>query len=166
MVTEIVEDLPTMPDAIFCCVGGGGLLGGVLEGCSKNGWEKGEIPFKPWHAFLTSNIVPVIALETHGSACFAHAMSINTGGWLHELPNDLASVTHDDQHDVKVAHLKELKSTASSLGATAASAGVIRKALDYPGGVICGTIPDELAMNTALRFAGNYEVFSVSGQAC
>ena len=42
MVTEIAEDLATTPDAIFCCVGGGGLLGGVLTGCKKIGWENGE----------------------------------------------------------------------------------------------------------------------------
>ena len=42
MVTEIAEDLAITPDAIFCCVGGGGLLGGVLTGCKKIGWENGD----------------------------------------------------------------------------------------------------------------------------
>ena len=99
--------------------------------------------------------MPIVALETRGSACFSHAISINEGGWLRELPEDLASTTCDDEFNVKIAHLKELKSRASSLGATAASSGVIKKALGHPGGVICGTVPDEMAMDTCSSFAGN-----------
>jgi L-serine/L-threonine ammonia-lyase len=35
MVYEIAEQLNgCVPDAIICCVGGGGLLGGILEGIS------------------------------------------------------------------------------------------------------------------------------------
>lgn len=101
--------------------------------------------------------MPIVALETHGAACFSHAISINAGGWLHELSDDLASVSYEEEYNVKIAHLKELRSKASSLGATAASAGVIRKALDHTGGVICGTIPDELAMSTAILFAGELD---------
>ena len=105
---------------------------------------------------LNHHLVPVIALETHGSACFYHAMSINEGGWTKELPSELGSESYDEQHDVSIVHLKELRSKASSLGATSASSGVVRKALDHPGHIINATIPDELAMDTALRFAGEY----------
>lgn len=31
------------PDAIICSVGGGGLLGGILEGCSKTPWNDGTV---------------------------------------------------------------------------------------------------------------------------
>lgn len=81
-------------------------------------------------------------------------MSINTGGWESELPEELATVVHDEESDVEVAHLKEIRSKASSLGATSASAGVIRKALNHTGGVVCGRISDELAMKTCFDFAG------------
>lgn len=42
MVHEIANQLPSKPDAIFCSVGGGGLLGGVLVGCKDVGWDDGE----------------------------------------------------------------------------------------------------------------------------
>lgn len=57
MITEIAEDLPSAPDAIVCSVGGGGLLGGVLEGCKKNGWERGEIVLESLHYFSDADIV-------------------------------------------------------------------------------------------------------------
>jgi Threonine dehydratase len=46
------------PDVVVLSVGGGGLLCGVIEGLSRNGWED----------------VPVIAVETEGAASF-HAAS-------------------------------------------------------------------------------------------
>ncbi len=30
------------PDAIFCSLGGGGLAGGIIEGCEAVGWDDGE----------------------------------------------------------------------------------------------------------------------------
>lgn len=30
------------PDIIFCSVGGGGLLGGLMEGCKMVSWEDGK----------------------------------------------------------------------------------------------------------------------------
>jgi len=42
MVTEMRNDLPCKPDAIFCSVGGGGLLGGIIIGCKNVGWEDGK----------------------------------------------------------------------------------------------------------------------------
>ena len=47
MVEEMAKQLPqtgsqpVKPDAIFCSVGGGGLLGGIIEGCNRVGWENG-----------------------------------------------------------------------------------------------------------------------------
>ena len=29
------------PDAIFCSVGGGGMLGGIILGCERVGWDDG-----------------------------------------------------------------------------------------------------------------------------
>lgn len=45
------------PSAVVTCVGGGGLLCGVLEGMHRVGWKR----------------VPVIAMETHGAASFRAA---------------------------------------------------------------------------------------------
>lgn len=45
MVHEIQHQLPegVKPDAIFCSVGGGGLAGGVIEGCKAVGWDNGKL---------------------------------------------------------------------------------------------------------------------------
>ena len=45
MVEEMEKQLPQevkKPDAIFCSVGGGGLLGGVIVGCNQVGWQDGK----------------------------------------------------------------------------------------------------------------------------
>ena len=41
MIKEIQTQIPKKPSAIFCSVGGAGMLGGVLEGCRAVGWEDG-----------------------------------------------------------------------------------------------------------------------------
>lgn len=41
MVTELKEQLANKPAAIICSVGGGGLLGGIITGCEKEGWDDG-----------------------------------------------------------------------------------------------------------------------------
>ena len=47
MVGEIKRQLPddVTPDAIFCSVGGAGLLGGILLGCKDAGWENGQLQY-------------------------------------------------------------------------------------------------------------------------
>ena len=41
MVHEIDKQLRKEPNAIFCSVGGGGLLGGIILGCKDVGWDHG-----------------------------------------------------------------------------------------------------------------------------
>ena len=41
LITELEQQLGHKPDAIFCSVGGPGLLGGVMVGCKKVGWDDG-----------------------------------------------------------------------------------------------------------------------------
>jgi cysteine synthase len=53
-MVESSSQLPRKPDVVVTCVGGGGLLNGVLLGLSKVGWED----------------VPVVAMETEGADCF------------------------------------------------------------------------------------------------
>lgn len=43
MIKEMSNQLPSKPDAIFCSVGGGGLLGGIIVGCSRAGWDDGAL---------------------------------------------------------------------------------------------------------------------------
>ncbi|KAK7088084.1 L-serine dehydratase/L-threonine deaminase-like [Littorina saxatilis] len=54
IITESASQLAQKPDVIITCVGGGGLLNGILQGLSKVGWEN----------------VPVVAMETEGADCF------------------------------------------------------------------------------------------------
>ncbi len=57
-------------DAVACCVGGGGLLAGIVQGLQRNGLRH----------------VPVIAVETEGAASFAAALS-------HGAPIALPAIT-------------------------------------------------------------------------
>ena len=42
MVKEMKSQLRHPPDAIFCSVGGGGLIGGILLGCQSVAWDDGS----------------------------------------------------------------------------------------------------------------------------
>lgn len=42
IVLEIKSQLWKKPNAIFCSVGGGGLLGGIIIGCKQVGWDDGK----------------------------------------------------------------------------------------------------------------------------
>ncbi|KAH8983570.1 tryptophan synthase beta subunit-like PLP-dependent enzyme [Lactarius hatsudake] len=141
MIAEIRTQLPRgiKPAAVFCSVGGGGLLGGVIEGCRDAGWDD----------------VPVVALETHGSACFYHSVAANRTPAA-DAPTGVTLRT-DDTHGVRVAHVTELKSRATSLGASEPSAGVVRAALGRAGGVKCVTVPDEVTMQLAGAFADDHK---------
>ncbi|XP_041377851.1 L-serine dehydratase/L-threonine deaminase-like [Gigantopelta aegis] len=54
MIKEAAEQMPSRPDVIVTCVGGGGLLNGVVIGMKSVGWQD----------------VPIIAMETVGADCF------------------------------------------------------------------------------------------------
>jgi L-serine/L-threonine ammonia-lyase len=105
----------------------------------------------------TCLLVPIVALETNGSNCFYHSISINPGRFNASakiLPIG-AEAFYDTQHDVAVAQLNHLASRASgSLGASSPAPAVVKMALERKGHVKCVTVPDELSMQTLLRFAG------------
>lgn len=46
MIIEIAAQLPEKPDAIFCSVGGAGLLGGIIVGCKNVGWDDGKHTYR------------------------------------------------------------------------------------------------------------------------
>ncbi|KAF8448051.1 tryptophan synthase beta subunit-like PLP-dependent enzyme [Boletus edulis BED1] len=149
MVKEMKSQLHHQPDAIFCSVGGGGLIGGILLGCQLVAWDN----------------VPIIALETHGSNCFYHACSLNTEGFSSKNPSFPTNIPLDtpytvrinEEHQVAVPYMHALTSRAASLGATSPAPGVVRMALNHAGGIKCVSIPDELAMFTARGFADEHK---------
>ncbi|KAH7915997.1 tryptophan synthase beta subunit-like PLP-dependent enzyme [Hygrophoropsis aurantiaca] len=152
MIKEIKEQLSEKPDAIFCNVGGGGLLGGIMGGCQAVGWDD----------------VPVVAVETHGSNCFYHSISLNTDKFADmsatqpqtDIPsaNDIYDVKRDSEYSVNLAHIRKITSRASSLGASSAAPGVVRKALDRSGGIKCVCVSDEMAMYTAKAFGEDHKL--------
>lgn len=58
LIDECVADGVAF-DAVACCVGGGGLLAGIVQGLQRNGLRR----------------VPVIAVETEGAASYAAALA-------------------------------------------------------------------------------------------
>lgn len=102
-------------------------------------------------------LVPIIALETIGSDCFFHSMSLNNGRFNSispRLPSGVG-IVHDKENDVKLAHFNEFSSKASgSLGASQPSAKVVKMALGRQGNVVCVSIPDELSMQSLVSFIG------------
>ncbi|KAI0371722.1 tryptophan synthase beta subunit-like PLP-dependent enzyme [Pilatotrama ljubarskyi] len=148
MVHEIKDQLPAnvKPDAIFCSLGGGGLAGGVIEGCKAVGWDD----------------VPLVTVETHGSNCFYQSLSLNEGPFVGDLTSRSipagTRAVRVAEHDVTVAHLSCLTSRATSLGASRPSAAVVKKALQRQGGVRSVCVPDEMAMQAALNFAEDHKM--------
>ncbi|KAG5727582.1 L-serine dehydratase [Termitomyces sp. T112] len=145
MVSEISSQLSSKPDAIFCSVGGGGLLGGLIHGCRQIGWDD----------------VPLITLETIGSDCFFHSISLNSGRFNSVkklLPPDV-NVVEDLEHGVTLAHFNKFSSRASgSLGASQPSPRVVKMALSRSGNVVCASVPDELSMQALGLFTDDHKL--------
>ncbi|KAK7042122.1 PALP domain-containing protein [Favolaschia claudopus] len=142
IILEASKQMDRKPDAIFCSVGGAGLLGGIILGCDAVGWES----------------VPIVTLETIGSDCFYHSMALNRCGDSVKLPPGVSAI-RDDANNVKLAHFSFFSSKASgSLGASEPVAGVVRKALDRKGPVTCVTVPDELSMHAGYSFADDHKI--------
>ena len=68
MIQEIHEQISDKPDVVITCVGGGGLLCGVIQGLQRVGWTD----------------VPVIAMETTGADSYNQAVK---AGKLVTLPD-------------------------------------------------------------------------------
>ncbi|KAH7101635.1 tryptophan synthase beta subunit-like PLP-dependent enzyme [Auriculariales sp. MPI-PUGE-AT-0066] len=142
IVLEIASQLPAgvVPDSIICAVGGGGLMGGILTGCQRVGW----------------NSVPIVSLETHGAASFFHAFLINSKE-EHQIPTG-ATITQPETDGPKLVTLEAIKSRAQSLGARCVAPGVLKMALAHPGGVTPVSVRDEDAMLAALEFADQQKI--------
>lgn len=68
------------------------------------------------------------------------------------LPEDVE--IRYDKVGVIVAHVKNLTSHATSLGASSPAPTVVKMAIERKGGVKCVSVPDEMAMYAADSFAG------------
>ncbi|KAI0078163.1 tryptophan synthase beta subunit-like PLP-dependent enzyme [Panus rudis PR-1116 ss-1] len=145
MIEETAKQLSGVkPDAVLCSVGGGGLLGGVIQGCKKVGWDDAS----------------VIGWETTGSNCFYESVALNPGPFdkSSHVTSDNVTAIHDEKSNVKIAKLAKLTSKAASLGATSPAPEVVKMALERKGGIKCICGPDELAMQTALLFADEHKM--------
>ncbi|THG94509.1 hypothetical protein EW026_g6976 [Hermanssonia centrifuga] len=146
MIEETARQLPegTKPDAVVCCVGGGGLGAGVMVGCKNVGWDD----------------VSFVAMETRGSNCFYQSLALNPGPFVSSPQPAHAGVEvlHDETYDVTYAKLPKLTSRASSLGASWPSPGAVKMALGREGGVKSVCVSDEMAMQTALSFANDHKI--------
>jgi len=101
--------------------------------------------------------VPIVTLETVGSDCFYQSITMNGSGFnknAKSLPHGVELV-HNSEYKVDMAHMNDFSSRASgSLGASQPSAAVLKMALERAGGVRPYTVPDELSMESLIKFAG------------
>ncbi len=105
-------------------------------------------------------VVPLVAVETHGSNCFYQSLSLNDGPFAGDVSSRPVSEgttpERNAEHGVSVAHLASLTSKATSLGASSPAADIVKKALERKGGVKSICITDEMAMQGTLNFAGTH----------
>ncbi|KIY51121.1 tryptophan synthase beta subunit-like PLP-dependent enzyme [Fistulina hepatica ATCC 64428] len=143
MIDEISRQLPAgcKPDAIVCSVGGAGLLGGIVIGCSNIGWDD----------------VPIVTVETWGSDCFYHSVALNRQG-SHNIPPNCTKI-QDTKTGLCLAKFSSFTSMASgSLGAPSPAPDVLKMSLKRPGGIRCISIPDELCLQNMLSFADDHKI--------
>lgn len=162
---ELAEQLSGVkPDAIFCSVGGGGLIAGTMLGCEMvPGWSD----------------VPIVGVETIGTACFLHSMQSNRQACASaalalpegatmtrvEVPDPLFGLTTNTRvqapvERVSLVRLGAIRSLASSLGASSPSPSAVSMALRRKGPVHCVAISDERAMSAALRFTDDHQTMT------
>ena len=114
IVDEISEEIEK-PDAVVVSVGGGGLLCGVVDGLKRHSW----------------NDVPVVAVETEGTASFAASQKAN-----------------------RLVTLKEITGVAKSLGAKTVAAQTLECANNHP--ISSVVVTDRDAVSACISFANDH----------
>jgi len=162
MIEEIQTELDFVPDVIFCSVGGGSLLGGIIHGCAA-GWSHGGsrncgcVCVTP---DLITRTVPIVAIEPLGSNCFYSSMALNMP-WkeMYQIEDIKGMATDMNIKEIgeglRVAHLRSVKTCATSLAAPSPAPKTIDRAMMRTGEVTCVCVPDEMMMSTAISFAGD-----------
>lgn len=105
------------PDAIVLSVGGGGLLSGVAEGLHRNGWGH----------------IPIIAVETDGSASFHEASKVG-----------------------RPVELDRIASVATSLGAKRVCDRAVQWSKEHP--IRSVLVSDQSALSACERFLADHRV--------
>lgn len=130
--------------------------------------------------------MPIVGVETSGSACFYHSVQCSRNAANEaDLPKGARSiqtvvrnpfegfetaskpkesgglgtqphVNGSSESTVAVVHLAGIESRASSLGASSPSPDAVAMALRREGPVKCVTISDQRAMRSALEFVGEF----------
>jgi len=118
------------PGAIVVSVGGGGLLCGVLEGCSRRK--------------LTST--KIVTSETEGAACFQKSYDAS-GDDDNNNGNNNGPIT-----------LPGIDSIATSLGATSCTPVALERARSHCGGFSANACTDEEAVDACVRFAKDHRM--------
>lgn len=77
IIEESAKQIPqgVKPDAVVCCIGGGGLLAGIIVGCKNVGWDDGTFPLPSQHHIL---LTPVRSPNNrNGNTRLQHLLPIN-----------------------------------------------------------------------------------------
>ncbi|CAE7204430.1 unnamed protein product, partial [Rhizoctonia solani] len=145
MIHEIARQLPnkSVPDAIVCNVGGGGLLGGILRGVNELTWDQTKL----------------IAVETHGANSYHLSLLANSlDPAVRALVPDYVALfksptitDHISQAEVTLAMLPAITSEASSLGARSPSQTTLEIGLARTQ-LAAVSIPDSITMHATLGF--------------
>ena len=114
LIDEIAEEIGK-PDAIVLSVGGGGLLCGVVEGLQRHGWKD----------------VPVVAVETEGTASFAASL-----------------------REGKLVTLSEITGIATTLGAKTVAQKAVEWAKRHP--IQSVVVTDAEAVSACIAFANEH----------
>ena len=108
-------------------------------------------------------LVPLVAVETHGSNCLYQSLSLNEGPFVGDVesrpPPEGTAAQYCSEHEVTIAHISKLTSRATSLGASSPSGAIVKMALQKTGGVKSVCVPDEMAMQATALFAGECSRF-------
>jgi len=109
---------------------------------------------------LTTEIVPIVAIEPLGSNCFYSSMALNMP-WkemyqIEEIEGMATDVKIEEiRQGSRITRLLNPKTRATSLEAASPPPKVVHRAIMRTGEVTCVCVPDEMMMSTAISFAGN-----------
>ena len=141
MITEIRNKLDFIPDVIFCSGSRGGLLGGVIAGCSQAGWDHGT-PVQRWLCVsldLTTKPVPIVTIQPLGSNGLYSTMALNEP-WKDVHGEEVKGEAKDmkivkKEHVLRIAHLRSPRTRIASLVLASPTLKVVRRAMMRMGEV-------------------------------
>lgn len=121
---------------------------------------KGGMMVRPCSIDSSSDLifeVRIVTMETIGCNCFHYSAMLTRspdGNFIQSRPRDSIIVEDEREPELHTVRFQSFGSRASSLGASQPSGTIVRKTVSWKGGFTCVSVPDALAMRTALEFAG------------